>query len=490
MFLRASLILLEASFLGVEIRPAHPDELSTVVDVVLQAWAARVDHRSSGHRFTVAQLEEQIAEGAVVLVAVDRALDGALGRATVCGSATVIPADNVAEIAKVCVVPSMLGSGVGEALMREAHAVAHRLGFAETLLGISVYQPELVRWYARFGYVVSVNRSYRHASPHSPAPIVMVRAAAADSHDDLIGDAAAAIQRGQLVGMPTETVYGLAADATNPLAVRSVFAAKGRPVDHPLIVHIASKRALDHWTVHNDDAHKLADAFWPGPLTMVLPRQTHVLDEVTGGRETVAIRIPRHPLALGLLALLGRHAGLVAPSANPFGGVSPTTADHVRADNLTNFLIDGGACAVGVESTIVELVEQEIQILRPGAITAAQISAVLGKKVSEQPVGPSRAPGMLASHYSPKAGVRVISDSNQALERGTAVGYFGPDAPVGVTALPSPYPYTADSVAKILYARLRQADDLGLRLLYVVAPTDGDLSMAVTDRLTRAAHVE
>jgi L-threonylcarbamoyladenylate synthase len=496
MFFRASLILLEASFLGVEIRPAHPDELSTVVDVVLQAWAARVDHRSSGHRFTVAQLEEQLAEGAVVLVAVetavetavDRALDGALGRATVCGSATVIPADNVAEIAKVCVVPSMSGSGVGEALMREAHAVAHRLGFAETLLGISVYQPELVRWYARFGYVVSVNRSYRHASPHSPAPIVMVRAAAADSHDDLIGDAAAAIQRGQLVGMPTETVYGLAADATNPLAVRSVFAAKGRPVDHPLIVHIASKRALDHWTVHNDDAHKLADAFWPGPLTMVLPRQTHVLDEVTGGRETVAIRIPRHPLALGLLALLGRHAGLVAPSANPFGFVSPTTADHVRADGLADVVLDGGPASIGVESTIVELLGDEVQILRPGAITAEQIEDTLGRSVRAFATGPSRAPGMMDSHYAPKAGVTLIRNPDDATQRGTDVGYFGPDAPTDVTVLDAPNPYTANTVATVLYARLREADDLGLRLLYVVTPTDGDLAAAVADRLQRAAH--
>jgi L-threonylcarbamoyladenylate synthase len=477
--------------LGVEIRPAHPDELPAVVDVVRHAWSERVDHRSSGHRFSVAQLAAQIDEGAVVLVAIDSGSDGA----HVCGSATVIPAGDVAEIAKVCVVPSLSGAGVGEALMREAHAVAAQMGFAQTLLGISVHQPELVRWYARFGYVVSVDRTYRHASPHSPAPIVMVRPAPhdligdviADPIGDLIGEAVKVLQTGGLVGMPTETVYGLAADASNPVAVRSVFAAKGRPVDHPLIVHIASRRSLDTWAVHNDDAHTLAEAFWPGPLTMVLPRQAHVLDEVTGGRDTVAIRVPRHPLALGLLALLGRHAGLVAPSANPFGGVSPTTADHVRADDLANFVIDGGACTIGVESTIVELVENEIQILRPGAITAQQIETVLGKKVSVQITGSSRAPGMLASHYAPKAGVKMISSDAQIMHRGPDVGYLGPGIPADVVKLSAPAPYAAANVAAILYARLREADDLALRLLYVVTPTDGDLATAVNDRLTRAS---
>jgi L-threonylcarbamoyladenylate synthase len=397
----------------------------------------------------------------------------------------VIPAIDVAEIAKVTVKPTAFGSGLGEALMTAAHRTAEDLGFTKTLLAVSVFQTELVNWYARFGYVVSVDRLYGHASPTSPAPIVMLRPASTDP----IGAAAAAIDAGHLVGMPTETVYGLAADATNPVAVRSVFAAKGRPVDHPLIVHLASKRSLDHWTVHSDDAHRLADAFWPGPLTMVLPRQSHVLDEVTGGRDTVAVRVPNHPLALGLIALLGRHRAVVAPSANPFGGVSPTTADHVRADGLADVVLDGGPTAIGVESTIVELIEgQDPQILRPGAITASQIEAVLGRSVAAVPNGDSRAPGMLDSHYSPKAGVRIITGTSQAVERGQDVGYLGPEIPGDVVVLDAPSVYSAAAVAAVLYARLREADDRGLRLLYVVSPADDDLAAAVADRLRRAAH--
>jgi L-threonylcarbamoyladenylate synthase len=461
----------------VEIRLALESELPGVVALVKRAWKVRVDERSSGHRFTDAQLMLLMAEGAVVLVGCEGS--------TLLGCVLVIPAGDVAEIAKVTVEPAVFGSGLGEVLMKAAHQTASDLGFNTTLLAVSVYQAELVNWYARFGYCVSVDRLYVHASPTSPAPIVMLRPAAADP----VGDAASAIRTGHLVGMPTETVYGLAADATNPVAVRSVFAAKGRPADHPLIVHIASMRALDHWTVHSDEAHRLAAAFWPGPLTMVLLRQTHVLDEVTGGRDTVAVRMPNHPLALGLISLLGRHGGVVAPSANPFGGVSPTTADHVRADGLAHIVIDGGATSIGVESTIVELIEgQEPQILRPGAITAEQIEAVLGRPVRTEPTGDSRAPGMLASHYAPKAGVRIINSAAQATERGLDVGYLGPDAPADLVALDSPHPYSADTVASVLYARLREADVRGLRLLYVVEPTDGHLSAAVADRLKRAAH--
>jgi L-threonylcarbamoyladenylate synthase len=482
----------------VEIRLAEDSELPGVVALVKRAWKARVDHRSSGHQFTEQQLTLLMAEGAVVLVAVEpvhtldpsdshvrESIEPRAATINLLGCAMLIPAGDVAEVAKVSVEPSAFGSGLGEALMSAVHQYAVDLGFHTTLLAVSVFQPELVNWYARLGYAVSATRLYAHASPTSPPPIVMLRPPTVDD----LGEALLAIRTGRLVGMPTETVYGLAADATNPLAVRSVFAAKGRPVDHPLIVHLASKRSLDHWTVHSDDAHRLADAFWPGPLTMVLLRQTHVLDEVTGGRDTVAVRVPNHPLALGLIALLGRHAGLVAPSANPFGAVSPTTADHVRADGLAAVVLDGGATNIGVESTIVELLDgHEPQILRPGAITAAQIEAVLGRSVRAVSTGGSRAPGMLASHYAPKAAVRIVNGPHQVVEHGVDVGYLGPDAPHDVTVLNCPFPYRADAVAAVLYARLREADDRGLRLLYVVSPTDGDLAAAVADRLQRAAH--
>jgi L-threonylcarbamoyladenylate synthase len=463
----------------VEIRVAEETEFGRVVDLIHRSWASRVDHRSSGHRFTETSLRHQIADGAVVLAAVE---DG-----WVWGSATVLPANDVAEIAKVVVDPSAYGSGLGDSLMRAAHETASTMGFTNTLLAVSVYQPELIRWYARFGYVVSADRLYGHASPLSPPPIVMLRPS--NPHrEDPVGEAAKAILSGKLVGFPTETVYGLAADATNPIAVRSVFAAKGRPVDHPLIVHIASKRSLGHWTVHSDDAHRLADTFWPGPLTMVLPRQTHVLDEVTGGRDTVAVRVPRHPLALGLLALLGPTGGVVAPSANPFGGVSPTTADHVRADGLAHLVLDGGPTEIGVESTIVELVGDYVQILRPGAITAQQIEEVLGRPVNPVPTGPTRAPGMMDSHYAPKAGVTVIETDDQITRRGPDVGYLGPGSPAGLILLNAPNPFSADAVATVLYARLREADDRGLELLYVMTPPIGDLHAAVADRLKRAAH--
>jgi L-threonylcarbamoyladenylate synthase len=472
----------------VQIREATKQEFDAVVNLTRVAWSARVDVRSSGHSFSRGALQQLVTDGATVLVAAEGT--------ELLGSLLILPpgppsvADEPTEISKVCVAPHAFGSGVGEALMNAAHRLT---GNSETLLAVSLYQPELTRWYARFGYVVDGSRTYRHASPSSPQPITLVRRPHTDGlavMPDPIGDAADALRDGRLVGMPTETVYGLAADASNVLAVRSVFAAKGRPVDHPLIVHLASRASLDTWAIHSDDAHRLAAAFWPGPLTIVLPRQTHVLDEVTGGRETVALRVPRHPLALALIALLGPHAGVVAPSANPFGAVSPTTADHVRADGLTDLVIDGGPTQIGVESTIIELVDQP-QILRPGAIAAAQLAEVLGTPVLERPLGESRAPGMLASHYAPRAGVKVISQVDQLDQHGADVGFLGPseqEVPPGVVRLPTVTPYTADGVAAVLYARLREADDLGLRLLYVVEPIEGGLRDAVRDRLQRAAH--
>lgn len=460
-------------------------EAAQVVALVRGAWATAVDPRSSGHDFGTDDLQLLLDEGATVL--------GAFDGSELVGTATVVASDDnhePAEISKVATTPKLSRSGVGAAVMAEAHSTAAAMGHTSTLLAVSLYEPELVRWYARMQYVVSPTRVYRHASPNSPHPIVMERSERV-ALPDPVGEAAAALRSGLLVGMPTETVYGLAADASSAIAVRSVFAAKGRPGDHPLIVHLASRRSLDVWTVHCADAHRLAANYWPGPLTMVLPKQAHVLTEVTGGRDTVAVRVPSHPLALALIALVGPDAGLVAPSANPFGAVSPTTASHVTADGLADLVLDGGPCRIGVESTIVELDNgRRPQVLRPGAVTAAQLAEALGREVDATPSGPSRAPGMLASHYAPAAGVRVVRSGSEVHEKGPDVGYIGPlgAAPAGVVVLDAPHPYRADAVAALLYARLREADDLGLRILYVVAPDTGPLAAAVTDRLTRASH--
>jgi L-threonylcarbamoyladenylate synthase len=470
----------------VKIRDAADAEANEVVALILRAWRARVDSRSSGHRFDTDALRNLVHdEGAHVLVAEE---NGQL-----LGTLIVIPGagtSTTAEITKVSVDPSVFGSGVGEALLASAHELAVELGSTETLLAVSAFQPDLVRWYARMGYAVVIDRTYGHASPHSPAPIVMVRLSTGVASPGPVDAAVAVLRAGGLVAMPTETVYGLAADATDPIAVRSVFATKGRPVDHPLIVHLASAASLPVWAVVDDDARRLADAFWPGPLTMVLPRQAHVLDEVTGGRDTVALRVPRHPIALALLALMGRHAGLVAPSANPFGAVSPTTADHVRADGLVDTVLDGGPCTIGLESTILELVDGRAQILRAGAITADQLSAVLGRPVDPIPTGPSRAPGMLASHYAPRAAV-TIHHSGDSIPAGSwnRVGYLGPGpAPHGTIQLDAPTHYSSQTLAPLLYARLRDADNLELDLLLIEAPRDNaDLTPAVVDRLTRAA---
>lgn len=463
---------------------AGPVEAAQVVALLRGAWAAVVDPRSSGHTFGTDDLQLLLDEGATVL--------GAFDGSELLGTATIGASDDTgepAEISKVATTPKLSRSGVGAAVMTEAHSTAAAMGHTSTLLAVSLYEPELVRWYARMQYVVSPTRVYRHASPNSPQPIVMERSERVELPDP-VGEAAAALRSGLLVGMPTETVYGLAADASSAIAVRSVFAAKGRPGDHPLIVHLASRRSLDVWTVHCADAHRLAANYWPGPLTMVLPKQAHVLREITGGRDTVAVRVPSHPLALALIALVGPDAGLVAPSANPFGAVSPTTASHVTADDLADLVLDGGPCRIGVESTIVELHHGRPQVLRPGAVTAAQLTEALGREVDATPSGPSRAPGMLASHYAPAAGVRVIRSGSEVHETGPDVGYLGPldAAPAGVVVLDAPNPYRDDAVAALLYARLREADDRELRVLYVVAPDTGPLAAAVKDRLARASH--
>lgn len=320
-----------------------------------------------------------------------------------------------------------------------------------------------------------------------------------DAEADAGLDAAVRILRaGGLVAIPTETVYGLAADASNPAAVRRLYQIKGRPPGHPVIIHIAGIEALPRWASRvSEDARRLAEAFWPGPLTLILPRTGAVVDEVTGGRDTVGLRVPDHPLTLALLRAFD--GGLAAPSANRFGRVSPTTAADVLADlgGDVDLVLDGGPCGVGVESTIVDCSEEGAPpvILRPGGVTAEQIEVALGHPVRRTAGGPSRAPGMLPAHYAPHAQVIVVENPEDALalagthaSTGKRTGLLTPRAmraPEGVIALIAGE--TPEAYAALLYDRLREADRLGLDLLVVVPPPAVGVGVAVRDRLTRAA---
>jgi len=292
-----------------------------------------------------------------------------------------------------------------------------------------------------------------------------------------VDEALEVIRAGGLVAIPTETVYGLAADASNEDAVRRIFAAKGRPADHPLIVHIATPEQLGDWASEVPPAAAvLADTCWPGPLTLLVPKAAHVLPVVTGGRDTVGVRVPAHPLATELLERFG--GGLAAPSANRFGMVSPTTADHVRADlgDLVDYVLDGGPCPIGVESTIVDCSVDPPQILRPGGIPSEQVAHLLDGQLGAAS-GPSRASGMLASHYAPNARVILTETRDEAsllladLEHGELIDR------------------TDDLVdyARHLYADLRTADERGAAVVVAVLPPAIGLGHAVRDRLAKAA---
>lgn len=309
-------------------------------------------------------------------------------------------------------------------------------------------------------------------------------------HTD-IGRALEVLRDGGLVAFPTETVYGLGADASCSTAVRAVFEVKGRPADHPLIVHIGSpsraggswSEVLEPWADDCDPrAERLAAAFWPGPLTMVLRRSAKVCDEAVGGRSTVGLRVPDHPLTLELLRRFD--GGLVGPSANRFGEVSPTTAAHVVSDlgEVIGVVLDGGPARVGVESTIVELVDDSATLLRPGGVSVAALEAVLGQAVADGRNGASRAAGMMASHYAPKAIVEVVTSAGEAAVRSGSrrTVVIGPGGDL-------PLPTDAEGFAAGFYATLRQADGPGIVRIFVVPPTSGELLDAVLDRLGRAA---
>lgn len=315
--------------------------------------------------------------------------------------------------------------------------------------------------------------------------------------DEAIEQAARVLRGGGLVAFPTETVYGLGADASNPAAVRRIFEVKGRPTSHPLIVHIGDAGRLDRWAEAPPPAAlRLAARFWPGPLTLVLRRHRRVPAVVTGGLDTVGVRVPDHPAALALLSAFG--GGVAAPSANRFGSVSPTTAAHVReglgAD--VDFVLDGGPCRVGVESTIVDVTGQQPQILRPGGVTSEELAQVWGQAVPT-PASPTvRAPGQHASHYAPRARVVLVDPGQIADEarrwrsRGRRVGLLLPpqtraDADVGDVVVP--VPPTLPEYARQLYDLLRHFDRQGCDVVVTSLPPPDGMGLALRDRLGRAA---
>ncbi|HET9930094.1 MAG TPA: L-threonylcarbamoyladenylate synthase [Polyangiaceae bacterium] len=310
-----------------------------------------------------------------------------------------------------------------------------------------------------------------------------------------IDAAARALAAGELVAFPTETVYGLGADAEGPSAVRRIFEVKGRPTSHPLIVHVDSVDWLES-LAHDvpSIAFRLAERFWPGPLTLILKRSERVPLAVTGGQATVGIRVPSHPVALALLRRFGR--GVAAPSANRFGKLSPTTAAHVREDlgDLVAQVLDGGPCDVGVDSTILDLSREAPRLLRPGGVPREALEEVLGKPLLHETIGPVRAPGLLPSHYAPRAEVVLCSQSElpqraEALRaRGARLGALAPEGtPIALVDVAVTLPGDAVSFARRLYASLRELDAARVDVILVVAPQVRGLGLAVLDRLTRAA---
>ena len=331
-----------------------------------------------------------------------------------------------------------------------------------------------------------------------------------------IDEAVARLRARGLIGLPTETVYGLAGDAENTHAVARIFAIKGRPATHPVIVHLASPDNIDDWARDvSDDARRLLAAFAPGPLTVIVRRGARVLDVVTGGQDTVGLRFPSHPVAQAVLRAFG--GGLAAPSANRFGRISATTAQHVAdefahlADDDMPLVLDGGACDVGIESTIIDLSQGRAALLRPGGLGASDVVRVLGYMPETRGAASARVSGDLASHYSPQtptrrveasalpaealaAGARSAGERSAAGERGAA-GDAGiavlartVACPHGVRGLWRQAPLDAAGFARALYAELRVLDASGADMILVEAPPDGADWHAVGDRLRRATH--
>jgi L-threonylcarbamoyladenylate synthase len=310
-----------------------------------------------------------------------------------------------------------------------------------------------------------------------------------------IDEAVRILRAGGLVAFPTETVYGLGADAANERAVRRIFEVKGRPADHPVIVHLAGVEQLPRWAREVPPAAlRLAERFWPGPLTLILNRAPGVLDVVTGGQDSVGLRVPAHPVAHALLERFG--GGIAGPSANRFGRISPTTAHHVRDElgDRVDLVLDGGSCTVGIESTIVDLSSGAAVLLRPGQIAVGDLEAALGASVSQPNAASPRASGTLAAHYAPTRPLLLVPP--QALDAAVRLhAARGPVAVLASRARPADTPAkvwevapsAAEDYARMLYAGLRALDRTECALLVVEVPPAGPEWAAVHDRLRRAA---
>lgn len=310
--------------------------------------------------------------------------------------------------------------------------------------------------------------------------------------------AAEVLRAGGLVGLPTETVYGLAANAASPEAVARIYQVKGRPNDHPVIVHLAKSELIQEWAINIPEyAWKLAERFWPGPMTLILPKADHVGIYLTGGQDTVGLRVPGHPVARAILEAAG--LGVAAPSANQFGSVSPTSAMHVladignRLDGARDVIVDGGECEVGIESTIIDCTGVAPRILRPGFISQADIEEITITSVNVAPET-IKAPGLLESHYAPHAKVLLAHDYEElevlcAEPCDTRVGVIASEKiPTPRGAIRLAMPATSAEYAQNLYAALRTADELGLAKIVALLPTGDDVAVGIRDRLTRAAH--
>jgi L-threonylcarbamoyladenylate synthase len=307
---------------------------------------------------------------------------------------------------------------------------------------------------------------------------------------DTLSQAALALKNGALVVLPTETVYGLGADASNEKAVARIYEVKGRPQDHPLILHIASMNNITYWADEiSDYAIALARSFWPGPMTLIFKRSENAKDFVTGGQNTVGLRVPDHTLALGLLQeckKIGVHA-IAAPSANRFGHVSPTTAIAVQEEigaylSAQDLILDGGPAQVGLESTIIDCTGDVPKILRPGAITQTMIEEATGLKVSENINSDIRVSGSLEKHYAPNA--KVILE----VQASAGQGFIAPadiETPPGAIRLASPA--DTDEYARTLYSALRDGDAQGLESIAIIQPSGDGLAIAIRDRLMRAS---
>jgi L-threonylcarbamoyladenylate synthase len=295
---------------------------------------------------------------------------------------------------------------------------------------------------------------------------------------------------GELVAFPTETVYGLGADAANPEAVKKIFTAKGRPADHPVIIHVFDLEHISQWVKFlPETAIQLDKHFWPGPMTLILPAAEHVSSFITGGQDTIGIRMPSHPLARELLKAFG--GAIAAPSANRFGRISPTTSDHVRKEfgDTVRLILDGGSCQLGIESTIIDLTHQPPRLLRPGPLNIEQIEKMSGVKVIEHQENTTRVSGNLASHYAPQTPVYLMTNEQlqAAVIQEKNIAVMSLSSCQGNPIARVQMPHDAEAYAHELYAELRRLDELKLQKILIEMPPSTLQWHAIHNRLIRAA---